>query len=208
VRSLVWPPQLIVRFARARQPNRPYREWLPKIIDAWAVRKGIVFISTMTVGRTLQIARHKTDRMCPGWGRLSAVVRHQVSDAPPAFSDRRVRNRLSMNCSAIRDLPGLDPQLVDRLKKEFYRRLRFASSSRRWRRITVPNTRQDSWPTFFPMAPAAGQEKFKNLHFLRGGRSPNAHFDKIDPLDRVRVAVEINLRAFTRRYRTKYWRGP
>ena len=178
--------QLIVRL-RGAPTQSPLSRVVAEIIDAWAVRKGIVY--KHDDGETLQIAAQDGSDV-PGWVGylLSFDIKYRMRRLHFLIEGQ---NRLYELLGDPR-FAGLDPQLVDRLKKEFYRRL----DSLRRREMAAhysANTRKIV-ADLFPMAPAA--DEIKNLHSYAEAFAER-HFDKIDHLI-GRVAVEINLRAFTR----------
>ena len=178
--------QLIVKLRGA--PDRsPLSRVAAEIIDAWAVRKGIVY--DRGDGTGLELAA-PVKREMPGWvGYLLAL--------DIKYRERRLhfliegQNWLYELLGDPR-FAGLDPQLVDRLKKEFYRRLDLLR-----RRETVGHYSADTRKLvadIFPMAPEASE--IRNLQAYAESFAER-NFDKIDHLI-SRVSAEIDLNTTTR----------
>ena len=178
--------ELIVRLRGA--PSRsPLSRVVAEIIDAWAVRKGIVYEHGDS--KALDFTVRGTSDV-PGW--VDYLLSFDIK-----YRERRLhfliegQNRLYELLGDPR-FAGLDPQLVDRLKKEFYRRLD-ALRRREMAAHYSADTRKIV-TDLFPMAPAASD--IKNLQSYAEAFAER-HFERIDHLI-SRVAAEIDLNATTR----------
>jgi Protein of unknown function (DUF3376) len=158
-----------------------------EIVDAWAARKGLMYAkaeSETPRGETPTIDRY------PGWAKF--LLAFDVG-----YRERRLhfliegQNRLY----AMLDQPGfegLDPLVVDRLKRQFYARL---DALRQRENATFYSAATRALVAeMFPAAPSAGEvrniEAFANLFVDRHG----AQIERL--LDRL--AAEIDLIASTR----------
>ncbi len=83
--------QLIVKL-RGVPAQSPMSRVVAEIIDAWAVRKGIVYERADSEALELET---QTGGSSPGLGEISPGLRRQVSRAPPAFPDRGAEPALS-----------------------------------------------------------------------------------------------------------------
>jgi patatin-related protein len=178
--------QLIVRL-RGVPTQSPLSRVVAEIIDAWAVRKGIVYERADSEALEFDVA---TAGRLPGW--VGYLLAFDVK-----YRERRLhfliegQNRLYELLDKAR-FAGLDPHLVDRLKREFYRCLDALR-----RRGTVGYYSADTHKLvaeIFPAAPSASE--VKNLHAYAASFAER-HFDKINRLIE-QVAVEIDLNATTR----------
>ncbi|HEY2226259.1 MAG TPA: patatin-like protein [Xanthobacteraceae bacterium] len=178
--------QLIVRL-RGGAAQSPLARVVAEIIDAWALAKGIVYERADSVALEFEAAGG--DHF-PGW--VNYLLAFDVK-----YRERRLhfliegQNRLYGLLDQER-FKGLNPQVVDRLKREFY--LRLDALRRREDATYYSQEVRDLVAEIFPAAPSA--EAVKNLHayavsFVR------AHGDKIDRLI-ARLAAEIDLDASTR----------
>ena len=110
--------QLIVKLRGAPEQS-PLSRVVAEIIDAWAVRKGIVYESDETQRAGIRDARPPASM--PVWVRY--LLAFDVK-----YRERRLhfliegQNRLYEHIDQAR-FNGLDPLVVDRLKREFYARL-------------------------------------------------------------------------------------
>ena len=178
--------QLIVKL-RGAPAQSPISRVVAEIIDAWALRKGIVYHRADS--EALEFTTPTADHL-PGWVRY--LLAFDVK-----YRERRLhfliegQNRLYDMLDQER-FAGLDPQVVDRLKREFYGRLdalRRRDSAAYYsvgvRRVVAE---------LFPAAPSAGE--VRNLQAYAHSFVAR-HFDKLDRLIE-QLAAEIDLNASTR----------
>jgi patatin-related protein len=177
--------QLIVKLRGA--PSRsPLARMVAEIIDAWALRKGIVY--GRAESEALEFETPTAEHL-PGWVRY--LLAFDVK-----YRERRLhfliegQNRLYDMLDQER-FSGLNPAVVDRLKREFYVRLDSlraradpAYYSTHVRRLVAE---------IFPMTPSPGE--IKNLHDYAAD-FVEREFDRIDMLIQ-QLALEIDLDATT-----------
>jgi patatin-related protein len=178
--------ELIVML-RGAAPQSPMSRVVSEIIDAWAVRKGIVYERADSEALEFE---SQTGENLPAW--VKYLLAFDVK-----YRERRLhfliegQNRLYQLLDQER-FAGLDPLVVDRLKREFYGRL------------DLLRDRQD--PAFygdevrgliadiFPAAPSPGEIRHLDSY---AAAFVERHGEKIDLLIE-RLAAEINLDASTR----------
>ncbi len=178
--------QLIVKL-RGVAPQSPLSRVVAEIIDAWAVRKGIVYerADSEALEFDTQTAEH-----LPAW--VKYLLAFDVK-----YRERRLhfliegQNRLYQLIGQDRFV-GLDPLVVDRLKRAFYGRL--DSLRRRENASFYSREVRDLVADIFPAAPSAGEVKHLDT-YANSFVEKNAH--KIDGLIE-RLAFEIGLNASTR----------
>jgi len=178
--------QLIFKL-RGSTAQSPMARVVAEIIDAWAVRKGIVY--ERADSEALEFAAPTADHL-PGWVRY--LLAFDVK-----YRERRLhfliegQNRLYDMLDQER-FKGLDPAVVDRLKRDFYGRLD-ALRRRDHAEFYSADVRK-LVAELFPSAPSANE--IKNLHVY--AQSFVEHqFGKLDELIE-RLAAEIDLNASTR----------
>ncbi len=178
--------QLIVKL-RGVPAQSPLSRVVAEIIDAWAVRKGIVY--ERADSEALEFETQTVDHL-PPW--VKYLLAFDVK-----YRERRLhfliegQNRLYQLIGQDR-FAGLDPFVVDRLKRAFYGRL--DSLRRRERADFYSREVRDLVADIFPAAPSAGEIK----HLDSYAKSfVEQHLDKIDQLIE-KLAVEIGLDATTR----------
>jgi hypothetical protein len=158
-----------------------------EIIDAWAVRKGIVYERANSEALEFEA---QTGEQLPPW--VKYLLAFDVK-----YRERRLhfliegQNRL-YQLIGQEHFAGLDPFVVDRLKREFYGRL---DSLRRRENLRFYSREvRDLVADIFPAAPSAGEIK----HLDSYAKSfVEQHSDKIDVLIE-KLAFEIGLNASTR----------
>jgi patatin-related protein len=178
--------QLIVKL-RGVSAQSPLSRVVAEIVDVWADRKRIVY--SRTESNVLE-AEAPTGAQVPGW--VNFLLTFDVQ-----YRERRLhfliegQNRLYQLLDQDR-FAGLDPGVVDRLKRDFYGRLE-ALRRRQAAVFFSPNLR-DLVADIFPAAPSAGEVK----HLQSYARIfVERHFEKIDRLV-DQLAAEIDLNASTR----------
>jgi patatin-related protein len=178
--------QLIVKL-RGGPAHSPLARVVAEIIDAWAVAKGIVYERVDSAALEFETA---TAEHFPAW--VSYLLAFDVK-----YRERRLhfliegQNRLYGLLDQER-FSGLNPQVVDRLKREFYRRL---DALRRREDISYYSQQvRDLIADIFPTAPSASE--VKNLHAYATS-FVEMHGEKIDRLI-AQLATEIDLGASTR----------
>jgi patatin-related protein len=172
---------------RGVSERSPLARVIAEIIDAWAVRKGVVFESDDT--RVLEFETASAGEM-PVWVRY--LLAFDVK-----YRERRLhfliegQNRLYQQIDQAQ-FNGLDPLVVDRLKREFYARL--------------DNLRHKERPEYFsadvyglvhdiiPEQPTP--DEVRNLHGYAAS-FVEQHFDKLDRLIEA-LSAEIKLDDSTR----------
>jgi patatin-related protein len=178
--------QLIVKL-RGVPAQSPLSRVVAEIIDAWAVRKGIVYERSESEALEFEA---QTGEHLPPW--VKYLLAFDVK-----YRERRLhfliegQNRL-YQLIGQEHFAGLDPFLVDRLKREFYGRL---DSLRRRENVRFYSREvRDLVADIFPAAPSAGEIK----HLDSYAKSfVEQHSDKIDQLIET-LAFEIGLNATTR----------
>ncbi len=165
----------------------PMSRVVAEIIDVWALRKGIVY--ERTDGEALEFEPQDTGHL-PAW-----VNYLRVFDVK--YRERRVhfliegQNRLYQLLGQER-FSGLDPLIVDRLKRDFYRRLdllRRREDVRYYSREV-----RDLVADIFPATPSGAD--VRHLHSYAKAFA-DQHADKLDRLIE-QLGVEIDLDASTR----------
>jgi patatin-related protein len=178
--------QLIVAL-RGVLPQSPLSRVVAEIIDAWAVAKGVVYERADSTALEFEAA---TAEHLPRWVRY--LLAFDVK-----YRKRRLhfliegQNRLYELIDQAR-FAGLNPVVIDRLKREFYSRLDALR-----RRETAGYYSADARrlvADIFPTAPSASE--VKNLEGY--ARSfVERHFERIDQVIE-QLATEIDLNASTR----------
>ena len=178
--------RLIVKL-RGVPMQSPLSRVVAEIVDVWAERKGIVYARTESAA--LQ-AEAPTAAQLPGWVKFLLTFDVQYRERRLHFLIEG-QNRLYQLLGQDR-FAGLDPGVVDRLKRDFYGRLD-ALRRRQDAAFFSPQLR-DLVADIFPAAPSAGEVK----HLPSYARLfVEQHLGKIDRLV-DRLATEINLDASTR----------
>ena len=143
--------QLIVKL-RGVPAQSPLSRVVAEIIDAWAVRKGIVYERANSEALEFET---QTSEHLPPW--VKYLLAFDVK-----YRERRLhfliegQNRLYQLIGQER-FAGLDPFVVDRLKREFYGRL---DSLRRRDNVDFYSREvRDLVADIFPAAPSAGEVK-------------------------------------------------
>jgi patatin-related protein len=177
----------LIVMLRGATPQSPLSRVVAAIIDAWAVRKGIVY--ERADSEALEFDTRAGEHL-PAW--VKYLLAFDVK-----YRERRLhfliegQNRLYEHLGQER-FAGLDPVLVDRLKREFYSRLDLL------RNRESPEFYSDEArglvADIFPAAPSAGEVKHLDA-YAAGFVERNV--GKIDVLIE-RLAAEINLDASTR----------
>ena len=177
--------ELIVKL-RGVPSRSPLSRMVAQIIDAWAVRKQIVYQSAERHGLELET---QTGDSFPAW--VNYLLAFDVK-----YRQRRLhfliegQNRLYELIGQDR-FQGLDPQLVDRLKRQFYDRL--DELRRRERAEFYSEEARELVAEIFPSSPEAGQiahiESYANAFVDR-------HGDRIDLLIE-KLSAEIDLKSST-----------
>jgi hypothetical protein len=158
-----------------------------EIIDAWALRKGIVY--ERADSEALEFETQTADHL-PAW--VKYLLAFDVK-----YRERRLhflikgQNRLYQLIGQDRFV-GLDPLVVDRLKREFY--VRLDALRRRENADFYSREVRDLVADTFPAAPSAAE--VKHLEAFAAGFVAQ-HVDQIDRLIH-RLAAEIDLNASTR----------
>jgi patatin-related protein len=177
--------QLIVRL-RGVPPQSPLSRVVAEIIDAWALAKGIVYERADSEALEFETA---TAEHLPKW--VKYLLAFDVK-----YRERRLhfliegQNRLYELLDHER-FAGLDPRIVDRLKRAFYGQL---DELRRRENVDYYSEEVRALVAdIFPAAPLASEVKN-----LQGYASSfvQTHFDKIDRLIE-QLAAEIDLNSTT-----------
>lgn len=178
--------QLIVKL-RGTPEKSPLSRVVAEIIDAWAVRKGVVYESDET--QALEFEAATTGHM-PVWVRY--LLAFDVK-----YRERRLhfliegQNRLYQHIDQAH-FNGLDPLVVDRLKREFYARL---DSLRRKERPDYYSA--DVYALVHDIIPEEPTpDEVRNLHAYASS-FVDQHFDQLDRLIEA-LAAEIKLDDSTR----------
>jgi patatin-related protein len=178
--------QLIVKL-RGVPAQSPLARVVAEIIDAWALAKGIVYERVDSTALEFESA---TAEHFPAW--VNYLLAFDVK-----YRERRLhfmiegQNRLYGLLDQER-FHGLNPQVVDRLKREFYRRL--DGLRRRGDPANYSQEVRDIIAEIFPTAPSASE--IKNLHGYATA-FVEQHVDRIDRLI-AKLSAEIDLNATTR----------
>jgi patatin-related protein len=178
--------QLIVKL-RGGPAQSPLARVVAEIIDAWAVAKGIVYERVDSVA--LEFETENAEHF-PAW--VSYLLAFDVK-----YRERRLhfliegQNRLYGLLDQER-FSGLNPQVVDRLKREFY--LRLDALRRRESASYYSQEVRDLVADIFPTVPSASE--VKNVHDYAVS-FVEMHAPKIDRLI-AKLAGEIDLGASTR----------
>jgi patatin-related protein len=178
--------QLIVKL-RGVPAQSPLARVVAEIIDAWALAKGIVYERVDSAALEFEAA---TAEHFPAW--VNYLLTFDVK-----YRERRLhfliegQNRLYglLDQERFRDL---NPQVVDRLKREFY--LRLDALRRREDTAYYSQEVRDIIADIFPAAPSASE--IKNLHSYATA-FVEQHVQKIDRLI-AKLSAEIDLNASTR----------
>jgi patatin-related protein len=178
--------ELIVKL-RGVPAQSPMSRVVAEIIDAWALHKGVVY--ERADSEALEFDTQTGDHL-PGW--VKYLLAFDVK-----YRERRLhfmiegQNRLYQLLD--RDLfAGLEPSVVDRLKREFYARL--DALRRREEAKFYSREVHDLVADIFPAAPSAGE--FKHLAAY-AKNFVEKHAAKLDRLI-DRLGMEIDLDATTR----------
>lgn len=178
--------ELIVKL-RGAPENSPLSRVMAEIIDAWAVRKGVVYASDET--QALEFETATADEI-PVWVRY--LLAFDVK-----YRERRLhfliegQNRLYEQIDQAR-FNGLDPSVVDRLKREFYARL---DALRRKQRPDYFSS--DVYGLVHDIVPdQPTPDEMKNLHAYAAS-FVEKHYDQLDHLIEA-LATEIKLDDNTR----------
>jgi patatin-related protein len=177
---------LIVKL-RGVPEHSPMSRVVAEIIDAWALAKGVVY--ERADSEALEFESQTAERM-PAW--VKYLLAFDVK-----YRERRLhfliegQNRLYQLIDQDR-FAGLDPLVIDRLKREFYGRL--DALRRRERRDFYSYEVRDLVADIFPSAPSIGEIKHL-AHYASEFVERN-----VGKLDRLieQLGVEINLNASTR----------
>ncbi|MPZ38367.1 MAG: patatin-like protein [Rhizobiales bacterium] len=178
--------QLIVKL-RGAPERSPLARVVAEIIDAWAIRKGVVFESEET--RALEFETATTGQI-PVWVRY--LLAFDVK-----YRERRLhfliegQNRLYEDIDEAR-FNGLDPLEVDRLKREFYAQL--DALRRKERADYYSNDVYGLVHDIIPEEPTP--DEVRHLHDYAAS-FVERHFDKLDRLIET-LAAEIKLDDSTR----------
>jgi patatin-related protein len=178
--------ELIVKL-RGVPAQSPLSRVVAEIIDAWALRKGIVY--ERADSEALEFETQTADHL-PAW--VKYLLAFDVK-----YRERRLhflikgQNRLYQLIGQDRFV-GLDPLVVDRLKREFY--VRLDALRRRENADFYSREVRDLVADTFPAAPSAAE--VKHLEAFAAG-FVEQHVDEIDRLIE-RLAAEIDLDASTR----------
>jgi patatin-related protein len=178
--------QLIVKL-RGMPAQSPLSRVVAEIIDAWAVRKEIVYEVADREGLEFET---QTGESYPPW--VNYLLAFDVK-----YRERRLhfliegQNRLYQLIGQERFV-GFDPQVVDRLKRQFYDRL--DALRRRESADFYSEEARQLVAEIFPSVPSIGQvehiESYANAFVEQ-------HVDKIDVLIE-RLGAEIDLKTSTR----------
>jgi patatin-related protein len=177
---------LIVKL-RGVPEHSPMSRVVAEIIDAWALAKGVVY--ERADSEALEFESQTAERM-PAW--VKYLLAFDVK-----YRERRLhfliegQNRLYQLIDQDR-FAGLDPLVIDRLKREFYGRL--DALRRRKHRDFYSYDVRDLVADIFPSAPSIGEIKHL-AHYASEFVEQN-----VGKLDRLieQLGLEINLNASTR----------
>src|SRR6478609_7197881 len=175
--------ELIVKL-RGVPAQSPLSRVVAEIIDAWALRKGIVYERADSEALEFEI---ETDEHLPAWVKylLAFDVKYRVRRMHFLIKGQ---NRLYQLIDQDR-FAGLDPLVVDRLKREFYGRL----DALRRRETAEYYSREvrELAADIFPDAPSAAEIKHLEAY---AARFVERHIGKLDGLI-AQLAAEIDLNA-------------
>lgn len=175
--------ELIVKL-RGVPEQSPLARVVAEIIDAWAVAKGIVYEHAGSQALEFESA---TAEHLPAW--VNYLLAFDVK-----YRERRLhfliegQNRLYGLIDQER-LAGFDPLVVDRLKREFYRRL--DDLRRRKNAAYYSDAARGIVAELFPVAPTA--DEVRNVHGYAAA-FVKANLDKLDRLINL-LGTEIDLNA-------------
>jgi len=178
--------QLIVKL-RGGLAQSPLSRVVAEIIDAWALARGIVYERADSAALEFRTAGSE---QYPAW--VNYLLAFDVK-----YRQRRLhfliegQNRLYGLLDQER-FKDLNPQVVDRLKREFY--LRLDALRRREDPSYYSQATRDLIVEIFPTVPTASE--VKNLRFYATAFVA-AHLNKLDRLIE-QLALEIDLKASTR----------
>ena len=178
--------ELIVKL-RGMPAQSPLSRLVAEIIDAWAVRKGIVYARADSAA--LEFETQTADHL-PAW--VKYLLAFDVK-----YRERRLQfliegqNRLYQLLGQER-FAGFDPIVIDRLKREFYARL--DALRRRESAAFYGDEVRALVADIFPAEPSSGEAKHLVAY---ASRFVEQHADKLDRLIE-RLAAEIDLDAKTR----------
>jgi patatin-related protein len=178
--------ELIVNL-RGVPAQSPLSRVVAEIIDAWALRKGIVYERADSEALEFEF---ETAEHLPAW--VKYLLAFDVK-----YRKRRMhfliegQNRLYELMGQER-FAGLDPLLVDRLKRAFY--VRLDDLRRRENAEFYSREVRDLAADIFPAAPSAAEVKHLEVY---AARFVERQGDKIDRLI-AQLAAEIDLNASTR----------
>jgi patatin-related protein len=177
--------ELIVKL-RGAPERSPLARVVAEIIDAWALAKGIVY--ERAGSEALEFDAASTERV-PAW--VDYLLAFDVK-----YRERRLhfliegQNRLYGLLDQER-FDGLDPVIVDRLKREFYRRL--DGLRQREQAAYYSNETRKLVAEIFPAAPSAAEMKDLRAY---AASFVEQHLGRIDRLIGG-IATEIDLNAST-----------
>ena len=178
--------ELIVKL-RGMPAQSPLSRLVAEIIDAWAVRKGIVYARADSAA--LEFETQTADHL-PAW--VKYLLAFDVK-----YRERRLQfliegqNRLYQLLGQER-FAGFNPIVIDRLKREFYARL--DALRRRESAAFYSDEVRALVADIFPAEPSSGEAKHLVAY---ASRFVEQHADKLDRLIE-RLAAEIDLDAKTR----------
>jgi patatin-related protein len=177
--------ELIVKL-RGMPAHSPLSRLVAQIIDAWAVRKQIVYQSADRRGLEFET---QTGESFPSW--VNYLLAFDVK-----YRQRRLQfliegqNRLYQLIDQ-EHFAAFDPQLVDRLKRQFYDRL--DELRRRERADFYSEETHQLVAEIFPSTPSIGQIEHVESY---ASSFVDRHGDRIDALIE-RLGAEIDLKAST-----------
>jgi patatin-related protein len=191
---------------RGQPAQSPLARVVSEIIDAWAKRRGLVYEAG-------SVPEQRSTDDLPRWARLLRAVgdlagaQKKIDELPRwakfllafdlGYRERRLhflvegQNRLYQLLDEAR-FEGLNPLVVDRLKRDFYAML--DALRRRESATFYGGKTRELVARIFPETPSAGE--IKNLAFF-AGRFVDAHEADLDQL-MDQLAAEIDLRTSTR----------
>jgi len=178
--------ELIVKL-RGVPAQSPLSRVVAEIIDAWAVRKGIVYARADSAA--LEFETQTADHL-PAW--VKYLLAFDVK-----YRERRLQfliegqNRL-YQLLGQEHFAGFNPIAIDRLKREFYARL--DALRRRESAAFYSDEVRALVADIFPAEPSSGEAKHLVAY---ASRFVEQHADKLDRLIE-RLAAEIDLDAKTR----------
>jgi len=178
--------ELIVKL-RGMPPQSPLSRVVAEIIDAWAVRKGIVYARADS--EALEFETQTADHL-PPW--VKYLLAFDVK-----YRERRLQfliegqNRL-YQLLGQEHFAGFDPVVIDRLKREFYSRL--DALRRRESAAFYSEGLRALVAGIFPAAPSSDEVKHLGDY---ANRFVDQHADKLDRLI-AQLGAEIDLDARTR----------